>query len=164
MKASLFYMLEQYLPDYDEITDIIKGTDKFRVVEIDVCSEKEMYIIEAYMMFSLFISSRDISPCKKIQKFYNAIKHILDGNEHLVLMKESFSEYGFKMSGSMLYNAEVEIYIMDIDNSHNIFREIMRNYKILCSGVRPMLTVDVNMTKIRKHNFENALEVARIVK
>lgn len=148
------------LPDYTLLSDMIENSYKYTLWEHDICTDKEMYKPGSYMMFQFNVTSAKHEVANKLSKFYEAIKHL--SNEHVILTY-SCQEHGLVTKKVYKVN-EVEIYIFDLEKSKETLTEMMRYYKIMCSSVKPMVSMDINMSLIDKSNFNSALDIVRIMK
>lgn len=148
------------LPDYTLLSDMIEDSYKYTLWEHDICTDKEMYKPGSYLMFQLNVSSMDDKTAYKMPKFYEAVKHL--SNEY-VSLKFSYEEQGL-VTRKVYKISELEIYIFDLERCKENLTEIMRYYKIICASVKPLMTMDINMSLIDKTNFNSALDIVRIMK
>ena len=148
------------LPDYTLIVDELESSMKYTVWEHDICVNSEMYVPNTILMFQLNVTSKNESLPKKLKKFYDSVKHL---SCESLGVQASFESHGLT-TGKMYHIAEVEIYVNDLELSKPILKEVMRHYKLLCSYITPMMTIDINMSKINNSNLEKALDIASIVK
>ena len=148
------------LPDYTLLSDILEESYKYTVWEHDICTDKEMYVPGSYMMFQLNVSSMDDKTAYKMPKFYEAVKHL---SNEFVSLKFSYEEQGL-VTRKVYKISELEIYIFDLERCKESLTEMMRYFKIICASVKPLMTMDVNMSLIDKSNFNSALDIVRIMK
>lgn len=148
------------LPDYTILIDELESSYKYTLWEHDICLNTEMYRPGTFIMFQLDVSPKDECDTKKLAKFYEAVKRF--SNEY-VNLKSSYEAHGLK-TGNRYKISELEIYIYDLDKGKETLSEMMRYYKVICSSVKPMITIDINRCLIDKSNFNSALDIVRIVK
>ncbi len=148
------------LPDYNLLIDELDSSYKYTLWEHDVCINKEMYKPGSYMMFQLNVTSKHECVAQKLTKFYENVKHLCNDSLHLEF---SYEKHGM-VTGEKYNISELEIYVYDLDKCKVNLIEMMRYYKILCSSVTPLITVDINRSLIDKENFNSSLDIIRILK
>ena len=147
-------------PDYTILIDELESSYKYTLWEHDICLDKEMYQPGTYIMFQLNVSSMDDKTAYKMPKFYEAVKHL---SNEFVSLKFSYEEQGL-VTRKVYKISELEIYIFDLEGCKESLTEMMRYFKIICASVKPLMTMDVNMSLIDKSNFNSALDIVRIMK